>query len=1628
LKHDDDIVKGGPSDVSGDLLEQELGDAVVDAGAPSSDDVEIEYGEADEGLWDDLPETEIEVGDDEDFVIEDFDDEDLDVYEGLPAEEDIGVEVDASDDDDDVVIESGAEFDEDAFGSDDGFFDDEALWTREQWSGCAGQMVEDAREMEDPSLAARLLAEAGRICEVRLGQAEEALKLLTSAHELDPGCLPAIQGLRRCHLASGDMDSARQLLDEEKALAQDAVVRDRLESLDLEIRGWRLDDQKQAAEGLSRIGPGSGDVYADLVKLSASLLEADAGGASRAARAVASSAQDGLFVSSLQSAAGLLAEVSGDGDAAATAYSAALDARDNEEAAICALWRRHAADRAWAEADRISDLPGLDPALPLARGHGFLRAALEIMVLARPEEARSLLAPLPAGIPERVLQLLASLDDGPALDSALGDLESLLPVGRLAAVLAWRRASAMDDAGAVDTLKGVLEQAPDLDAVSLDLFLRLSRADAAERSSMLHAMIDEAIGRPGTDWLVTEVGLSLLEEGRAEEAVRVLDRVFDRKGGEAILWPVILKLLALAENDLAAALLVARVSRNEDQEMQQAVELTRAALREGETDLADEAGLAAAPAAFVALREGTVEDPGERIALLRGILEEEPSHMLAFAALRRELLAAGRVEEYGRELEAWVESAGGASGRIQGERVALLSLGAGSSLGEQDLRSHLEASGDDTFLPLFIASLEGFPALAAESTERIASGLEGEAADRWWFDAARRWAAADPHKTSSALDRITGSGWKAAADGLLEATSWLSGRWDDAAGLLIAAMKRLPEGEHSEPILSRMVFVDGFLKGETSMAMAEAESLREIPNVGSLFCLRFLYSELLARGRLDEVAAPLEAMARQLAGSDESSAFAWLAVRSLGRGDESLRPHADALVRDVLEARAQDLPLLLVADAQARRTGDREMLMSVLSEMAGAMEGDREQGGIMWILALMFFEKDPERALSLAREAQEKLPTNPIAALLVEQLATTREDWATAAAFARQAASLTKQLAFGVEDFLRAGTIYRDRLKEGGWAVQCFEQAVSLDPSDSRGFGTLRDHFSSLGEWDRVATLIEERILAVESAEDRHELLRDLAGVYEQAGRQEEAIASLRRVLADQPEDAMSLSNLAGLCMRTGLWEEAVSSLQERAMLPMTDEESVDVFRKLGGMYVDHVPNDERAIVCFEKVLATGEQDLDVARQLVALYEKTGAWEKGLKMAEFLYNDSEEDEEKARWLVVAGRLWQTGGGDLRRAEQTFEMARKLVPGLPEPVVSLVRLYRQQGDQRALSFHLERSLGDLKVFAKSDPGNIALYHTVFQIARESGVDKDIRIAGTLLEGLFDLHPTEQVPYEDAGGRITWSAGSWLNEPGLEDHLAPKSFTPSFRVLVARLREVILKSVGYDSKQYGISRATRLSKRFSSDTKLVEEAARHFGIKPLQVHATDLIPNCLTVLSDNPPLLVVGEPLYRSLDEAQKRFVFAWGSRLSASGLVPFVSMTEASLPALWVALVQQFEPSYFVSGVSADETAALSTSLRKNFPRKAREELLGPALECSGDQLIDVANLYADVTGYADAAALLACGDIPGALQFVWQVSSMDEPFATDYAAAKALRESPALARLVEFIMSGRFSRCLPGEE
>lgn len=1659
--------------------EPEPGDSIeIDFGSPGTDDeaapeqaeptADVETPVA-EDLWDDLPETEIEDGELDSDFFNDFEDVDAEVYEGIPTEEDIGADRETPAQEDDVVVEEDdAEIViEEGSSDEDSFFDvlENEGWSSQQWSECAERMVVDARASEDASMAARLLAAAGRIQESRLGEKDEALQLYRSAQQLDGGCLTAIQGVRRVSIVRGDLSEGLEALGEESMLVEDGAIRDRIGALQSKITQF-LEQGEPVAGNLA-----SEDPYQALTAMVSSLAKGDASRSAEAAATIASTATDKLFSATVASASGVLAEMAGVPDDAARAYAAALESRESEELASWALWRMHVVARAWQEAEKVAPGAESDPSGPPARGSGFLKAYLAATTLNQPQMALDLLEKLPAQTPQMILGLLASISEPEQRARRMDRLADSLPDSRLRGILQYAALTGAGGEVSLDELAQVLRWAPGWVPAVLEMIFRVSAEDGAEHVGLLNATLEEISLEGDGRWLYEEAVLGLLRSGRGEEADRLLTKLEQTGGSGELLHTAMLYMLSRSESELAtkmlgrlletttddalhdaAALLASHMMRFDAGDGQAAREMLgtisvesdlwphvlmemASSAEEGwapsrqmlEESIRSPQARGCIPAVLMLLGRQELVDPELRTPLLTELFEKEPSHLPLFAILRRDLLAAGNVETYGGILERWCEATGRQpSPHILGERIALLSLGAPSSLSERDLAEQLEQNSEDTFLPLFLVGLGGYPALGAEAAEKLASSQEGPRADRWWFEAARRWAGVDQGRSTSALDRISDPAWKQAADGLLEACSWSTGRWDDVAGRLIAAMKEVPEDEISVPILSRMVYVDGLLKGETSIALAEAESLLEAPHVQELFVLRFLYTKMLEQKRLDEATRPAEALARTLVGADEATAFAWLASRGLG-DDETRIERAEQLVRQALEARAADLPLLFLADAQARRNTDMNMLSSVVSEMSGTVEDPREQGALLWVLAILFAERDAQRALSSAREAHERLCNNPISALLVEQLATDGEDWATAGMFARQAGSLTRESVFGVEDLMRAGEIYRDRLREGGWAVQCFEQAMGLDPSDERAFASLKDHFSQEGDWDHVATLLEERILGTEEPRNRYALLRELAKVYENADRVDEAIAALRRILSEEPEDPDSLSSLGALCVRTKNWEEAISALQERALLPMTSEQKVEIFQTLGGLYVDQVPDPKKAIVCFEKVLAEGGQDTDVIRQLADLYERTGAWEKGLRMAEVLFNSAEDEEEKSGWLVMAGRLWQDGGGDMRRAEQSYEMARKQTPGAPEPIVALVNLYRKQGDQRALSFHLERSMGDLLHFVQQNPGNMQLYHTVFEIARAVGDPLQVRIAGTLLESFFDVHPDEQQEFEKSGGSLIWNAGSWMAGDQIDEGLAPDSFTPSFRVLTTTLRDTLLKSVDYDPKKFGLSRGTRLAKRYSADTRMADEMARHFGIKPLTVHVTDLIPSVLTVLPDSPPVLVIGEPLYRTLSDSQKRFAFAWGCKLAASGLVPFVSMGKAGLPALWVALMQQFEPTFFINGVDADETVSLSASLRKNMPRKAREELFGAGLECAGDQRIDVSSLYRDISSFADRAALLGCGDMAGALQFVWVVSSGEEPYNSDYTASRALEESSALTRLVEFIISGRLGRVLPAE-
>jgi hypothetical protein len=396
-----------------------------------------------------------------------------------------------------------------------------------------------------------------------------------------------------------------------------------------------------------------------------------------------------------------------------------------------------------------------------------------------------------------------------------------------------------------------------------------------------------------------------------------------------------------------------------------------------------------------------------------------------------------------------------------------------------------------------------------------------------------------------------------------------------------------------------------------------------------------------------------------------------------------------------------------------------------------------------------------------------------------------------------------------------------------------------------------------------------------------------------------------------------------------------------------------------------------------------------------------------------------------KWLLTAGRFFEDGAKDLRRAEKVYETAHSLVPMAHEPIVHMVRLYKKKNDTMALNFMLQRSMGDIKVFMQKNPDDMNLYHAAMHILSEGGDATSARLAGTLLDALGELLPDETLLLKKLGGPISWSGGPWVSTQELEEHLITSSMTPAFRELVQRMEEPLSKSIPVDASRLGISRGTRLSRKYAADEQILDQVAGWFGVRKPQVHVVQVLPNMLGVLVGSPPYLVVGEPMYDQMTALQKVFVFAWGCKLIGSGMLPLLSVPEDELPALWVALIQQFETSYFLSGVSPEATSTIGYNLKKNLSKKLREELFGLALECSADTTINVGRLYTEVAGYGDRAGLLACGSIADAIKLHWMMhAGAQAPLTSGSQIQDVLSESPVVARLCEFIATGPLARCL----
>ncbi len=193
----------------------------------------------------------------------------------------------------------------------------------------------------------------------------------------------------------------------------------------------------------------------------------------------------------------------------------------------------------------------------------------------------------------------------------------------------------------------------------------------------------------------------------------------------------------------------------------------------------------------------------------------------------------------------------------------------------------------------------------------------------------------------------------------------------------------------------------------------------------------------------------------------------------------------------------------------------------------------------------------------------------------------------------------------------------------------------------------------------------------------------NLANIYQEKGREEEAVVLYNKVLAARPDHAMALSNLANIYRDQGRAEEA-EALYGEAMEAEPDYEFA--YNNQGNIYEDSGRHDE-AILMYKKAIEVNPQYAGSYYNLGNVYQNMGQVEEAITWYEEAIRLNPEFAETYNNLGNAYKKL----GDIEKAVATYEKGIEVNPDFVEAHNNLGTAYLRLGRHEEAIAALEKTI-------------------------------------------------------------------------------------------------------------------------------------------------------------------------------------------------------------------------------------------------------------------------------------------------------------------------------------------------
>lgn len=268
----------------------------------------------------------------------------------------------------------------------------------------------------------------------------------------------------------------------------------------------------------------------------------------------------------------------------------------------------------------------------------------------------------------------------------------------------------------------------------------------------------------------------------------------------------------------------------------------------------------------------------------------------------------------------------------------------------------------------------------------------------------------------------------------------------------------------------------------------------------------------------------------------------------------------------------------------------------------------------------------------------------------------------------------------------KMGEVHSRFLADPIKAAACYQQALELDPRHTPSYHALAQIFSDRGEWSELVALIEreqkdardpksEAVAAFRAGEIYEEHLDDAA----------KAEAAYARATELRVDDDAAAEALARVRTHLERWKAAAEDLEARANRSRDPDRIVALRLRAAEVWFDHVSAIDRAIACYEAVLAQVPDHVGALLGLEPLYRQAKRWG---DLAEIYARQVQvlgDAGAKAAALTERARVMEEHG--LGSSEELFECFSKILALRPADrgvLEGLERLALRSQDPKVLA--------------------------------------------------------------------------------------------------------------------------------------------------------------------------------------------------------------------------------------------------------------------------------------------------------------------------------------------------------